>query len=280
MNLFITICPRYCIQAVIHLEYKTIHEGTFRFDELREHLDQYGAPRIVSLSEDATRVVGKIEYDSETDRCVGFVLPLNENSLPIVDSFIAVSFSAIENMFQQQSIAKYAFIYMAQPLCNNVPPVCLACLGTNNKFSAENVMPRWKFISEECAKRNISVLSFGGDGDSRLMKCMKVATSLMLPVSKPLSKNIPSNSLLSIPIIPQSWEGWFHIKPKEIVFVQDTVHLAVKLKSRLLKPRIALRMGDYTATGGHVQALRTTFQKDQHGLRLRDTKISRTFKLL
>ena len=68
------------IQAVIHLEYKTIHEGTFRFDELREHLDQYGAPRIVSVGEDATRVVGKIEYDSETDRCVGFVLPLNENS--------------------------------------------------------------------------------------------------------------------------------------------------------------------------------------------------------
>ena len=32
------------IQAVIHLEYKTIHEGTFRFDELREHLYQYGAP--------------------------------------------------------------------------------------------------------------------------------------------------------------------------------------------------------------------------------------------
>ena len=143
------------IQAVIHSEYKTIHEGTFRFDELREHLDQYGAPRIVSIGEDATQVVGKIEYDSETDRCVGFVLPLNENSLPIVDSFIAVSFSAIENMFQQQSIAKYAYIYMAQPLCNNAPPVCLACLGTNNKFSAENVMPRWKFISEECAKRNI-----------------------------------------------------------------------------------------------------------------------------
>ena len=90
------------IQATIHSEYKTIHEGTFRFDELKEHLDQYGAPGIVSVGgEDATRVVGKIEYDSETDRCVGFVLPLNENSLPIGDSFIAVSFSAIENMFQQ-----------------------------------------------------------------------------------------------------------------------------------------------------------------------------------
>ena len=240
------------IQAAIHSEYKTIHEGTFRFDELREHLDQYGAPAIVSVGEDATRVVGKIEYDSETDKCVGFVLPLNENSLPIVDSFIAVSFSAIENMFQQHSIAKYAYVYMAQPLCNNVPPVCLACLGTNNKFCAENVMPRWKYISEECTKRNISVLSFGGDGDSRLMKCMKVATSMIIPLSKPLSKNIPSNKLLSTPVIPRSWQGWFHIKPKEITFVQDTVHLAVKLKSRLLKPQIALRMGDYTATGGHV----------------------------
>ena len=44
----------------------------------------------------------------------------------------------------------------------------------------------------------------------------------------------------------------------------------MKLKSRLLKPGIALHMGKFTATGDHLSSLTTKFQKDQHGLRLRD----------
>ena len=136
-------------------------------------------------------MIGRIEYDNETDRCVGFVLPLDGNSLPMVGSFLVVSFMAIENMFRQNSVAKYAYVYMAQPLYSNVPPFCPAFLGTDNKFSAEKVMARWRYISEECMKRNISVVSFGGDGDVRLMKCMKVATSLMTSQCKPLSCYIP-----------------------------------------------------------------------------------------
>ena len=125
----------------------------------------------------------------------------------MVDSFLAVSFMAIENMFRQNSVAKYAYVYMAQPLCKNIPPFCLACLGNDNKFSTENVMARWRYISKECMKRNVSVLSSGGDGDTRLMKCVKVATSLMTPQCKPLSCNVPSNKLASTPVIPQSWLG-------------------------------------------------------------------------
>ena len=52
--------------------------------------------------------------------------------------------------------------------------------------------------------------------------------------------------------------------------MQDTVHLAVKLKSCLLKPQIILPMRYFTATGRHIQALKTTFQKSQHGLRAKD----------
>ena len=94
----------------IHAEYKTIDEGSFRFDEVKKHLDRYKAPAVISIGEDATRVVGRVDYDSEIDRCVGFELPLNEHSLPIVDSFIAVSFPVMEKMFYNHTIAKYAYI--------------------------------------------------------------------------------------------------------------------------------------------------------------------------
>jgi len=40
-----------------------------------------------SVGEDTTRVIGRVDYDSETDRCVDFVVPVN--GLPISDSFLA-----------------------------------------------------------------------------------------------------------------------------------------------------------------------------------------------
>jgi len=61
------------------------------FDGLREHLHRYGAPAIVSIGEDAIRVIGRVEYDKETNRCVGFVLPLDDNSLPMVNLFFAAT---------------------------------------------------------------------------------------------------------------------------------------------------------------------------------------------
>jgi len=258
------------IQTTIHSEYKCINEGAFQFDELKEHIERYGAPAFVSISEDATRIVGRVEYDSATNRCVGFVLPLDGNGLPKVNFCTAESFSAMEEMFQKCPIAKYAYVYMAQPLCQNVPPMCLACLGTDNKFSADDLLPRWRFIVEECSKRNIIVLSFGADGDSRVMKCMTLSTTLTTSDPSCTEKVSALSKLCSPVCIPDNWKGWFHIQPNKIGFVQDTVHLAVKLKSRLLKPRIALPMGKYTATGDHLDALTLKFQKDQHGLRLRD----------
>ena len=262
------------IQSTIYLEYKTISEGSFRFDELKGHLDQYDAPSFISIAEDATRIVGRVEYDSKTDRCVGFVLPLDQNGLPKGDSFLAVSFSAIEAMFQNNPIAKFAYVYMAQALCSDVPPFCLACIGTDNKFTAMNVMQRWKYIVTECDKRNIAVLSFGGDGDSRVMKGMKVSSSFNTSpsdlASDPLLTHIPSTSLLDSFIIPDGWADWFYTTRNAISFVQDIVHVAVKLKSRLLKPQIVLPMGNFFASSNHLHALRSTFQKDKHGLRLKD----------
>jgi len=65
----------------------------------------------------------------KTDRCVGFVPSLDENNIPISDSFLATSFSTIENMFTKSPIAKYAYVYMAKPLQQNIPPFLLVMSG-------------------------------------------------------------------------------------------------------------------------------------------------------
>ena len=129
------------VQRIIRKEYKVLCEGEFRFDDLTAHLTQYNVPHIVTIGEDATRVISRVEYDSETDRCVGFVLPVNQFGLPDGDSFLAISFEAIERIFSAHEISKYAYVYMVQPLAApDVPSFCLACFGTNNKFTSEHVL--------------------------------------------------------------------------------------------------------------------------------------------
>jgi len=59
----------------------------------------------------------RVDFDIETNRLIGFVLPCNSNGLPIVDSFLALSFGDIEECFKSQQIAKFAYVFMAQCVC-------------------------------------------------------------------------------------------------------------------------------------------------------------------
>jgi len=111
-------------------------------------------------------VISRIDYDNETDCLVGFVMPCDGNGVPLTTSFKADSYESMEAIFRNGEFAKYALVYMAQPLARGVPAFCLACLGTNNKFTSEHVLKRWQYIYTECKKLGIVVISFGADGDS------------------------------------------------------------------------------------------------------------------
>ena len=100
------------VRRILHSEYKVISEGQLRIDELVTHLLQYKAPNVVSIGEDATRLISRVEWDPESNRCCGFVLPINEKGLPEVDSFLALTFEGMEEMFIDNQISKYAYVYM------------------------------------------------------------------------------------------------------------------------------------------------------------------------
>lgn len=55
---------------------KEIKEGNFRFKELKKFLEESNLLNYIWVSEDATRVTGKIVYDCTTNKIVGFVQPL------------------------------------------------------------------------------------------------------------------------------------------------------------------------------------------------------------
>ena len=96
---------------------------------------------MIAISADATRGISRVEYDSETNRLVGFVLPCNySDGLPLVDSFLAVSLEVIEECFKSQEISKFAYVFMAQCILQHVPAFCLGCIGSNNCFNATDVL--------------------------------------------------------------------------------------------------------------------------------------------
>jgi len=97
------------------------------------------------------------------------------------------------------------------------------------------VVQRWNYILTECAKRNIFVASFGADGDSQALKAMLLSSHIFCNNSLPNSVNVSKF------ILPTDWSTWFTIKVTNgIAYVQDVVHLAVKMKARLLSPSIVL----------------------------------------
>lgn len=131
-------------------EYKSIIiEGELRCKELKCYLETLKLPMRVWLSEDASAIVSKIEFDHRTNQMVGIVLPIDRNSgMPISFTFMARNSEEIQlNMKQKKSSLVY--LVMAQPLAKNTPPFILQCFGTDNKFKTKNVLLRWEHTKVE-----------------------------------------------------------------------------------------------------------------------------------
>ena len=83
------------VQRIIR-DYKTFIEGDCRFDGSLRHLISFNAAKIVTIGEDATRIIGRVEYDNESNKLVSFVLPCDSNGLPKCDKYIVNTFESIE----------------------------------------------------------------------------------------------------------------------------------------------------------------------------------------
>jgi len=107
---------------------------------------------------------------------------VDENFLPLTESFLATPFEQIEAMFHNEARSTFAYAYMAQPMALDVPPFCLNITGTNNRFDAKTVLSRWKHMLSECKLHKIHVISFSGDGDTRLLTSMRLSTlTIVMP---------------------------------------------------------------------------------------------------
>lgn len=141
-------------------------------------------------------------------------------------------------------------------------------MGTINKFTSKEVSKQWKHITAKAETQGITVVSFGADGDSHELKSMKFSTFVF---TNPNIISVPFLQLEKAPnpsrvvVMVCSEKGNCHS-----VYTRHSVHIAVTLKSRLIKPPIVLPLGKCLAGVHHLHLVRRNFGKDQDGLRERD----------
>lgn len=230
-------------------------EGVPRFNELLVYLNERKQPLMVSISEDATRVIGKIQYDSKTNQLVGFTLPLNKSTgLPMPLYFKARNVPEIlEHFSADYAISSLINVVMAQPL-GDAPPFCLLIFGNDNQYSAVDVTNRWEHITRELSKLNIETLTVSSDSDPRYNGAMKKLSRLGYT-----SKYIDFN--------------WFcadAASNDKTFYVQDLPHIGTKLRIFFLRTsykKAKLPFGPNNFINlKHLYYLLDHFTKDMHQL--------------
>lgn len=245
-----------------------IIEGELRVKELKTYLVEKKYPLRIWVSEDATRITENVQYDPRTNQLVGLVLPLDINGMPIKNSFLATSARTIEEHMKNQPAA-LVYSIMVQPLYENASPFCLCVFTTDNKFTADNVVARWKFIIKKCRGEGIEILGFSSDGDTRLLKGMKMWSQLGVQIEGKKTANA-STLTEENSEIPQTWP-WYNCDLKvQENFVQDSVHIGVKLRNRLCKSDVKLTVGNKRISIDHLKTLIEKESKDKHKLTISD----------
>lgn len=224
------------LNRFISLKKDVVVEGEYRFKQLKTFLTERDLPLCIWVSEDATRLTSKIEYDSISNKIVGFVLPFS-NGETNVNAYLATSTTKIAEFFQKNDKENYAYVIMAKPLQDTSSAFCLSIFGTNNKFTSGDVINRWNVMEKLASEVGIKILGFSSDGDTRLLKAMQINA---------------------------------YSQQSSQCYIQDTVHIGTKLRTRLLKPNVILPIGNFLISASHLQELIETYSKDKHLLRRSD----------
>lgn len=237
----------------IHKARHQICEGALRSESLLKYLQERNLPLIVSLSEDATRIEGRVQFDPNSNQLVGFVPPINENTgMPKTNAYKARSTEEMIFHFSTATTSQFVNTIMAQPLAN-VPAFCLAFFGSDSKYSAIDVARRWDYIADELNKLGIIVVNWSSDSDPKYNSAMRM------------------NSGLGIKLRESAKIDWYscseNIEPP--FYTQDTPHIGTKLRNLLLKTIATterLPVGDYFIQVRHLEILIQTISKDKHRL--------------
>lgn len=256
-NAFHSVPGLRAVDRRIAREKSTALEGEIRSKELFQYLKDLNLPLLVTLSEDATRIIGRPQYNQSNNQIVGFVLPYDENGIPKQGYFQGRSAAEIESVFydlhtrKQKNIANNVIVVMAQPVARGIPPFCLQAFGTDLTYTALQVKQRWDFIVKKLNSLGIQVLAFGTDSDTRYNSTMR--NQLSLGFKRQLEDP------------PEGFPEWFNIRfLRSFIPIQDTIHIGTKLRNRLLNTPLKIHIHEISYH--HLLVLVDRYPKGVHKL--------------
>lgn len=112
------------------------------------------------------------------------------------------------------------------------------------------MIPTCVIASFSFIRVGISVLGISADGDSRLLRSMKIMT--------PFEIN---------PLLPHDYS---RLQSAVKLYSQDTTHIGTKLRNRLLKPSILLPFGNRQISVAHLKIMISSVPKNIHGITYND----------
>lgn len=188
---------------------------------LKAYLVENGFPLVVMLVEDGTKIQQHAQHDSRSDCLTGCVPPFDEAGMPRVDYFKATSAYAVKKHLESSRLADTAYVQLAVPLAPEAAPYVLFYVGTDNKFSHDDVRRRWKTTKRLLKNEGIKVIGFASDGDPKLLKAMLNETSFLSRLQR------------------SKWGPFFIVNniPLEHVYIQDIIHLLNKIRNKLLNSK-------------------------------------------
>lgn len=144
----------------------------------------------------------------------------------------------------------------------DIPAFCLLAFGNNLKYTTQDIIKRWNYITEELRKIKINVINISSDSDPKFNSAMR--KNSLIGMGSNLFGNVEWFSS-GVQISSDS------IKP---FHAQDTPHILSKMKNRLLKSDQSKEIypfgKKYFISVHHIKELIKKIPKDQHQLTLYD----------
>lgn len=162
----------------------TIQEGEINTAALLEVLALHNLPKVVCISEDATAIIMRREYNKKTNSIMGSSGVLQPNGLPEHSDFVVRKVEDIVNHFERFEPASVAIVVVAKPIGGNFPGVRICAFASNNKFSASDVKNRESAIVNKLKRVGVQVLAYSADGDARELKTMRQDINLGIRLTK------------------------------------------------------------------------------------------------
>ena len=254
--------------------YPPYREAEFRFDECQTRLNALQC-NYIFVSEDCSAIIPRIEYDSSANVFNGFVTPIVDGT-PRRNSYQCTSFEELKHLFDNVPASKLVNVHVVQPIPgSNVPALpsasVLSAYGTDNKITAIDILRRWIMIYKEFLQRGIRILGYSTDGDPKYLRGMRLAANFFI---KKETLNILDDGLVFAAKIPSNWSHWYFLSSNQLfLFMQDGIHLATKIRNRLLSKTTDLLMGSYEITVEHLYDLIRSTNKIDHNLSISDLNV-------